>query len=295
MDIKCCGCWDVSSWTEAVLFVPDKDGGLHEVACTDVRDSYAGVWELEHNGNTYVVDVVDGGGIEAPSLAIISPEHLISRDAAATGWTVDKPMEPASEPKWHGIVRWCNADVIAAAQTNGWDMTEEEADAWWSENESSFKSMLTEHGNEMLAIMTAGHVEGDAPDPADTIKQALEKQNTYIAASGGVLGLQESDEQYNDTNRALIQAAKAQHGQAFLGSFNYHGDRRIAVVEGRKSPLWEYTGQKLYNFCADFVVPCKDEQLAELIRRWNSEGDARLVSKISNLVEQLGGFTLLWR
>lgn len=46
MDIKCCGCQDDSSWTEAVLF--DQNG--NQVACTEVCDNYDGTWELEYGG-----------------------------------------------------------------------------------------------------------------------------------------------------------------------------------------------------------------------------------------------------
>lgn len=53
MDIKCCGCQDWRSWTEAVLF--DRNG--NEVACTDVCDEFVGPWELKHNGILYTTIV----------------------------------------------------------------------------------------------------------------------------------------------------------------------------------------------------------------------------------------------
>lgn len=62
----------------------------------------------------------------------------------------------AGSDGWRGIVRWCNLDVIGAAKSNGIDMTEEEAEAWWAENESSLISLLTEYGNEALVAMTSG-------------------------------------------------------------------------------------------------------------------------------------------
>lgn len=61
MDIKCCGvqfdCRDScnTAWTEAVLF----DDGW-EVNCTDVSDKYLGEWQLEYNGDTYIVNVIVG-------------------------------------------------------------------------------------------------------------------------------------------------------------------------------------------------------------------------------------------
>lgn len=54
MDIKCCGCQDDSSWTEAVLF--DMHG--NELACTEVCDTFVDLWELEYGGVTYAVNVI---------------------------------------------------------------------------------------------------------------------------------------------------------------------------------------------------------------------------------------------
>ena len=58
MDIKCCGVqYEEDSvntaWTESVLF--DKRGC--EVACSEVEENFVGKWEMEYNGDTYVVDV----------------------------------------------------------------------------------------------------------------------------------------------------------------------------------------------------------------------------------------------
>ena len=52
MDIKLCGAQDDYPWTEAVLF---NNGS--EVCCSEVSDEYVGEWELEYNGNQYVVYV----------------------------------------------------------------------------------------------------------------------------------------------------------------------------------------------------------------------------------------------
>ena len=276
MDIKCCGCQNENSWTEAVLFIPNKNGGLIEVCCSEVDESYLGEWELEFDGDSYVVEVVDGGDINAP---VVEPE------------SVEEAVAPDTE-KWFGIVRWCNLDVIGAAQANGWNMTEEEATAWWAENERSFKALLTEHGNELLAQMTADHKAPDEPE--DPLNEAVAHQNRYMAACGGAFGVKEADETFNDSNRNIIKAFIAKYGTAFLGKYNFSGDERAAVIDGSKAPLWEYAGEKLYNGCADFILPCKDENLIEMLRRWNRDGDSRVVPHITNLVEKLGGILLLW-
>lgn len=54
VDVKCCGCDDDVSWTEAVLF----DHGS-EVCCTEPCSSFLGKWEIEHDGIRYVVFVAE--------------------------------------------------------------------------------------------------------------------------------------------------------------------------------------------------------------------------------------------
>lgn len=53
MDIKCCGCQEAPSWTEAVLF--DQTGC--QIAYTEASDEFECSWELEDNGTHYHVDI----------------------------------------------------------------------------------------------------------------------------------------------------------------------------------------------------------------------------------------------
>lgn len=58
MDIKCCGVQFIEgesnlAWTEAVLF----DGGA-EVCCSEPSDEYLGKWELEYNGDKFIVTII---------------------------------------------------------------------------------------------------------------------------------------------------------------------------------------------------------------------------------------------
>lgn len=53
MDIKCCGCQNEASWTEAVLF--NEQG--YELACTEVEDEFTGPWVLNCQGVTYIAIV----------------------------------------------------------------------------------------------------------------------------------------------------------------------------------------------------------------------------------------------
>ncbi len=63
MDMKCCGCKDGPSWAEAVLF---NAHGV-EVACSEVREDYIGLWALECDGITYSVNVIAADGGYVPS------------------------------------------------------------------------------------------------------------------------------------------------------------------------------------------------------------------------------------
>lgn len=55
--------------------------------------------------------------------------------------------------KWYATTRWSTEDVIGIAKENGVDMTEEQAERWWAENEKSFEERLVEFGNEVLSYM----------------------------------------------------------------------------------------------------------------------------------------------
>ena len=60
MDIRLCGSRNDGSgqnplWTEAVLF--DEDG--RQVACTDPETFFFGTWELDYEGVSYRVDVIE--------------------------------------------------------------------------------------------------------------------------------------------------------------------------------------------------------------------------------------------
>ena len=62
MDISVCAPCDTDSaaWAEAALLVPSSEGEgiLIEAALTDCEFELSGRWELEYEGNVYVVDIV---------------------------------------------------------------------------------------------------------------------------------------------------------------------------------------------------------------------------------------------
>lgn len=55
MDIKCCGCQNESSWTEAVLF----DANGNQLCYTEPDEEYVGIWTLEYDGIDYTALVVE--------------------------------------------------------------------------------------------------------------------------------------------------------------------------------------------------------------------------------------------
>lgn len=127
---------------------------------------------------------------------------------------------------------------------------------------------------------------------------ARKTQFDYVLGTGGYLALREADDVYNDLNREQLRALKMMYGRLFLGSINFHGDKRKKVVAGKEGVYEELLDQMVYNFGCDFAVPVPDKELEELIRAWN--GDERLpkrrvdVEAMTGRIEQLGGLNMIW-
>lgn len=79
-DIKICGVQYEEGesnlpWTEGVLF---EDG--YEICCTEPSDGLFGEWEFEADGNTYIVDVVEGheiSGSETRQQVVVPKEEAV--------------------------------------------------------------------------------------------------------------------------------------------------------------------------------------------------------------------------
>ena len=132
----------------------------------------------------------------------------------------------------------------------------------------------------------------------ETVAEIKGRLYRYIRSIGGWMEVMESDSYLNDANRAMIKAYKAEHGAAFLGKTNFYDVDRIAVANGTKSPFEKYTGGKIYNFGCDYVIPVEDEELAAMIREYNTDESYpnayKLVTKITNRIDQLGGEHTIW-
>lgn len=122
------------------------------------------------------------------------------------------------------------------------------------------------------------------------------EQREYVMSTGGMLGIRECDDTYNDYNRSIIHAFALRHGKAYLGNFNFYDDVRTAVVNGERSIYEEYEiGKPALNFSCSFVVPTPDEELEQMIRQWNDgfqkAGD---LDQMTDRIDKLGGIHLVW-
>lgn len=57
IDFKLCGSDDAPSWCEGVMFVPNGNGTLTEVSCTEPEDTILGKWEFRLGADWYRIYV----------------------------------------------------------------------------------------------------------------------------------------------------------------------------------------------------------------------------------------------
>lgn len=122
-------------------------------------------------------------------------------------------------------------------------------------------------------------------------------QSLYALGWGGYAALKEADDTYNDLNRRIIDAFYKANGMAFLGEINLSHEKRQQIADGTGQVFEEYTGQPVYNFSCQFVVPSADITLEQLILDWNGISQSRRqppVSEIMDAIERLGGRSILW-
>lgn len=99
--------------------------------------------------------------------------------------------------EWHATTRWHVEDVVGAASEQGVDLTEEEANAWFGQNERSFRELLVGAGNDILAEMDFGafkaaidvrdllanHKNAFFPDVVETLKSTLPLAKERLTAN----------------------------------------------------------------------------------------------------------------
>lgn len=167
---------------------------------------------------------------------------------------------------------------------------------WSFQNTDQFGRVSSEFANQ-------GQLDLRGPDWQTTIEGSIKLayyervQTLYAIGWGGYAELNEADETYNDLNRRILDAFYKANGSAFFGTINLSTEKRQRVATGADHVLEEYTGQPVYNFGCDFVVPDADRTLEQLILDWNGAGLSHgqpSVEEIIDTVERLGGHQFLW-
>jgi len=111
-------------------------------------------------------------------------------------------------------------------------------------------------GSEIVSSLSMPGVSGTIDELHGLVQIAFARyiQNSIIWASGGILELQEADNEYNDTNRMIITGMQLIYGEPLLGYVNIY-DRQSAVVAGEESPFFDVPAGQIYNDCASFILP----------------------------------------
>lgn len=92
-------------------------------------------------------------------------------------------------------------------------------------------------------------------------------------------------------NAASTDVIEAFGVGCWLGLVNLYTDQ---------NPIWQWDGDHVYNFAADFVLPEFDQTLHDLIlerksREYtNTSDDAKLVDAILDRIKTIGGVNLYW-
>jgi len=179
-------------------------------------------------------------------------------------------------------------------------------------------------GSEIVSSLSMPGVSGTIDELHGLVQLAFARhiQNSIIWASGGILELKEADNEFNDTNRMIITGMQLIYGKPLLGYVNIYECKSV-VVAGEESPFFDVPAGRIYNDCADFILPPITaetkpayDELAGLIRLWNASAEVKelllatelkwyanqvpnsrfgLVKDINSRIEALGGIHLIWR
>jgi len=124
------------------------------------------------------------------------------------------------------------------------------------------------------------------------IEELTHKENELYKYWGG--HIPEANTELNNLQRDKINAVFMENGAAYIGKINFYDNERENLAPG--NVFNAYTGEKVYNFGADFVIPVIDNALAEMIVEWNRglPTSLSLINKITNRISELGGANLIW-
>lgn len=119
------------------------------------------------------------------------------------------------------------------------------------------------------------------------IKDAISE---YVTMLGGYPEIPENDEIYNSFNFDLMNTIKNGYGTAYIGRMINSSNNNNEFEE----ILTEYKGQNISPFSYDYVIPVRDKELENLMKRWHKSEDGKSFRKILKRVNYLGGVFLSW-
>ena len=137
---------------------------------------------------------------------------------------------------------------------------------------------------------------------------AIQRQNDYVALCGGMAGVKEGDDTFNNFNREIIDAFAKCHSNTWIGSLTVSEEDAKAIASGEKSvlrhlPLPE--GKTVENFSCNFCVPGWDNELIARLKAWIlshslgvpyfDENPTLSYSKLMDHIKKLGGYFFIWR
>jgi len=128
---------------------------------------------------------------------------------------------------------------------------------------------------------------------SDKLRGIVERENALYKRWGG--NIPEANAELNDLQREKINAFYSESGTVYIGKINFYDDERKALKAEKVFTL--HNGGEVYNFAADYIIPVPDNNLAEMIVEWNSDGvpnSLKLIEKITQRIDEIGGIHLMW-
>lgn len=126
---------------------------------------------------------------------------------------------------------------------------------------------------------------------AETLKY---DQCDYLQSIGGLMAVHGENKTLNDFNRKIASAMQSENEHCYIGKISFYGEEKQDIITGQRSIYTTYIGQYICDFSYDFCVPVPDEVLEEMIQQWNRGGSANLLIWITNRIDSIGGYHMVW-
>jgi hypothetical protein len=129
-------------------------------------------------------------------------------------------------------------------------------------------------------------MNGEVSQLEQLVKEQEERVSFYYSTRGS---LPEADGEINAARYAILDAYVSEKGAAWIGRIN-----RMARHAGTPYLRLYSDGEGACAFEARIAVPCNDEQIKDLIRRYNEAPSIKSHDAIMDRTVQLGGVVLFW-